>query len=227
MHPPLSPFRDGASRSAGWTMPASGWVALEPRDKGIIVIALRMGDEVVSPKDAFATLPCWACPNRWWEIAARSFEQQEGAFERKIRGPLRERTARPDTAAKRKARSLSLRAGRGRECHRPDGALREALASAQEQRQKPRRRSVRPQGYLREGRNAQTPWPPQDSVNSDCADRSACRGRSADDALKWGSDANANRCSDRRRARFWTTTPVLHEGSGECQPVFVSPIRRS
>ena len=32
-------------------------VALEPRDKGIIVYTLRMGDEVVPPKDAFADIP--------------------------------------------------------------------------------------------------------------------------------------------------------------------------
>src|SRR5882672_2695583 len=32
-------------------------VALEPRDKGIIVYTLRMGDEVVQPKDAFEDIP--------------------------------------------------------------------------------------------------------------------------------------------------------------------------
>src|ERR1700721_673258 len=32
-------------------------VALEPRDKGILVYTLRMADEVVPPKDAFADIP--------------------------------------------------------------------------------------------------------------------------------------------------------------------------
>jgi DNA end-binding protein Ku len=38
-------------------------VALEPRDKGIIVYTLRMSDEVVQPKDAFEDIPA-ARPNK-------------------------------------------------------------------------------------------------------------------------------------------------------------------
>jgi DNA end-binding protein Ku len=56
-------------------------VALEPRDKGIIVYTLRMGDEVVSPKDAFEDIPA-AKPNKQMiEIARKIIEQQAGAFE--------------------------------------------------------------------------------------------------------------------------------------------------
>jgi len=56
-------------------------VALEPRDKGIIVFTLRMGDEVVSPKDAFADIPAAHAPKQMVEIARNIIEQQEGAFE--------------------------------------------------------------------------------------------------------------------------------------------------
>ena len=56
-------------------------VALEPRDKGIIVYTLRMGDEVISPKQAFDEIPA-AHPNKEMiEIARKIIEQQEGAFE--------------------------------------------------------------------------------------------------------------------------------------------------
>jgi DNA end-binding protein Ku len=56
-------------------------VALEPRDKGIVVYTLRMGDEVVQPKDAFRDIPA-ARPNKQMiEIARKIIEQQEGAFE--------------------------------------------------------------------------------------------------------------------------------------------------
>jgi DNA end-binding protein Ku len=56
-------------------------VALEPRDKGIIVYTLRMGDEVISPKEAFDDIPA-ARPNKEMiEIARKIIEQKEGDFE--------------------------------------------------------------------------------------------------------------------------------------------------
>jgi DNA end-binding protein Ku len=56
-------------------------VALEPRDKGIIVYTLRMGDEVVQPKDAFEDIPNTKPDKQMIEIARKIIEQQEGAFE--------------------------------------------------------------------------------------------------------------------------------------------------
>jgi DNA end-binding protein Ku len=56
-------------------------VALEPRDKGIIVYTLRMGDEVVQPEDAFDDIPNTKPDKRMIEIARKIIEQQEGAFE--------------------------------------------------------------------------------------------------------------------------------------------------
>jgi len=58
-------------------------VALEPRDKGIIVYTLRMGDEVVQPKDAFADIPTTKPDKQMIDIARKIIEQQEGAFEPK------------------------------------------------------------------------------------------------------------------------------------------------
>jgi DNA end-binding protein Ku len=56
-------------------------VALEPKGKGIIVYTLRMGDEVVQPKEAFEDISS-AKPNREMiEIARKIIEQKEGAFE--------------------------------------------------------------------------------------------------------------------------------------------------
>ena len=56
-------------------------VALEPKGKGIIVYTLRMGDEVIQPKDAFEDIPA-AKPNRQMiEIARKIIAQQAGAFE--------------------------------------------------------------------------------------------------------------------------------------------------
>jgi DNA end-binding protein Ku len=56
-------------------------VALEPRDKGIIVYTLRMGDEVISPRHAFDEIPA-ARPNKEMiEIARKIIEQKEGDFE--------------------------------------------------------------------------------------------------------------------------------------------------
>jgi len=56
-------------------------VALEARDKGIIAYTLRMGDEVVQPKDAFADIPASRPNKQMIEIARKIIEQQEGAFE--------------------------------------------------------------------------------------------------------------------------------------------------
>jgi len=56
-------------------------VALEPRDKGIIVYTLRMGDEVIQPKDAFDDIPNVRASKQMIEIARKIIEQQEGAFE--------------------------------------------------------------------------------------------------------------------------------------------------
>jgi DNA end-binding protein Ku len=56
-------------------------VALEPRDKGILVYTLRMADEVVPPKDAFADIPAEKPDKRMIEIARKIIEQQEGDFE--------------------------------------------------------------------------------------------------------------------------------------------------
>jgi len=56
-------------------------VALEPRDKGMIVYTLRMGDEVIQPKDAFDDIPNVHPNKQMIEIARKIIEQQEGAFE--------------------------------------------------------------------------------------------------------------------------------------------------
>ncbi len=56
-------------------------VALEPRDKGIIVYTLRMGDEVIQPKDAFEDVPTARPDKQMIDIARKIIEQQEGAFE--------------------------------------------------------------------------------------------------------------------------------------------------
>jgi len=56
-------------------------VALEPRDKGIIAYTLRMGDEVVQPKDAFEDIPGTKPDKQMIEIARKIIEQQGGAFE--------------------------------------------------------------------------------------------------------------------------------------------------
>ena len=56
-------------------------VALEPRDKGIIVYTLRMGDEVIPAREAFADIPAARPDKQMIEIARKIIEQQEGAFE--------------------------------------------------------------------------------------------------------------------------------------------------
>jgi DNA end-binding protein Ku len=56
-------------------------VALEPRDKGIIVYTLRMGDEVIPAKDAFADIPASRPDKQMIEIARKIIEQREGDFE--------------------------------------------------------------------------------------------------------------------------------------------------
>ncbi len=56
-------------------------VALEARDKGIIVYTLRMRDEVVNPADAFEDIPVTKPNKQMIEIARKLIEQKEGAFE--------------------------------------------------------------------------------------------------------------------------------------------------
>jgi DNA end-binding protein Ku len=56
-------------------------VALEPRDKGIIVYTLRMGDEVIPSKDAFADIPATRPDKQMIQIARKIIEQREGDFE--------------------------------------------------------------------------------------------------------------------------------------------------
>ena len=56
-------------------------VALEPRDKGIIVYTLRMGDEVIPSKEAFADIPAARPDKQMIEIARKIIEQREGDFE--------------------------------------------------------------------------------------------------------------------------------------------------
>jgi DNA end-binding protein Ku len=56
-------------------------VALEPRDKGIIVYTLRMGDEVIPSKQAFADIPASRPDKQMIEIARKIIEQREGEFE--------------------------------------------------------------------------------------------------------------------------------------------------
>jgi DNA end-binding protein Ku len=56
-------------------------VALEPRGKGIIAYTLRMGDEVISSKDAFADIPAARPDKAMIEIARKIIEQREGDFE--------------------------------------------------------------------------------------------------------------------------------------------------
>ena len=56
-------------------------VALEPRDKGIIVYTLRMSDEVIPSKQAFADIPATRPDKQMIEIARKIIEQREGEFE--------------------------------------------------------------------------------------------------------------------------------------------------
>lgn len=56
-------------------------VALEPRDKGIIAYTLRMGDEVIQPKQAFEDISATKPDKQMIDIARKIIEQQEGAFE--------------------------------------------------------------------------------------------------------------------------------------------------
>lgn len=56
-------------------------VALEPKDRGIVVYTLRMGDEVIPPKDAFADIPAARPDKEMIQIARKIIEQREGDFE--------------------------------------------------------------------------------------------------------------------------------------------------
>jgi DNA end-binding protein Ku len=80
-------------------------VALEPRDKGIIVYTLRMGDEVIQPKDAFDEIPSTRPNRQMVEIARKIIEQQAGAFEPekfedRYEGALRELIRRKEKGEK-------------------------------------------------------------------------------------------------------------------------------
>ena len=56
-------------------------VAIEPRDKGLLVYTLRMSDEVIPAKEAFADLPAGKPDPKMVDIARKIIEQQEGEFE--------------------------------------------------------------------------------------------------------------------------------------------------
>lgn len=56
-------------------------VALEPRDKGIIVYTLRTRDEVADPAKAFADIPAGKPDKQMIAIATKIIEQQEGPFD--------------------------------------------------------------------------------------------------------------------------------------------------
>jgi DNA end-binding protein Ku len=56
-------------------------VALEPRDKGIVLYTLRMRDEVVDSKTAFEDIPAAKADRQMVNIAEKIIEQQEGPFE--------------------------------------------------------------------------------------------------------------------------------------------------
>ena len=56
-------------------------VALEPMGKGIIVYTLRMGDEVIPARHAFADIPASRPDKQMVEIARKIIEQREGDFE--------------------------------------------------------------------------------------------------------------------------------------------------
>ncbi len=56
-------------------------VALEPRDKGIVVYTLRMRNEVADPRHAFHDIPDARPSKQMVEIATKIIEQQEGSFD--------------------------------------------------------------------------------------------------------------------------------------------------
>ena len=56
-------------------------VALEPRDKGIVVYTLRSEDEVLSAKDAFHDIPAGHGHKEMIQIAEKIIDQKEGAFD--------------------------------------------------------------------------------------------------------------------------------------------------
>lgn len=56
-------------------------VALEPMGKGIIAYTLRMGDEVIPARHAFADIPASRPDKQMVEIARKIIEQREGDFE--------------------------------------------------------------------------------------------------------------------------------------------------
>jgi len=56
-------------------------VALEPREKGILVYTLRMSDEVIPAKNAFSNISAAKPDPKMVDIARKIIEQQEGDFE--------------------------------------------------------------------------------------------------------------------------------------------------
>jgi DNA end-binding protein Ku len=56
-------------------------MAVEARGKGLIAYSLRMGDEVIDSKKAFADIPAEKPSKQMIEIAEKIIQQQEGAFE--------------------------------------------------------------------------------------------------------------------------------------------------
>lgn len=56
-------------------------VAVEPRDKGMVVTTLRMRNEVVDPAKAFDDIPDKAAPREMIQIAEKIIDQKQGAFE--------------------------------------------------------------------------------------------------------------------------------------------------
>ena len=56
-------------------------VALEPRDNGIVAYTMRMRNEVVDPKKAFADIPAGKPDARMVDIAEKIIEQQQGPFD--------------------------------------------------------------------------------------------------------------------------------------------------
>jgi DNA end-binding protein Ku len=56
-------------------------MAVEARGKGLIAYSLRMGDEVIDSKKAFADIPSEKPSKQMIEIAEKIIQQQEGAFE--------------------------------------------------------------------------------------------------------------------------------------------------
>ena len=82
-------------------------VALEPRDKGIMAYTLRMADEVVSPKDAFADIPANKPDKRMIEIARKSSSSRKVPSSRTNSKTAMRARLRDLIAARKRARRSS------------------------------------------------------------------------------------------------------------------------